>query len=303
MIGYLISKEDNGKSKKVIFKDLDGEETKYLVNGIDDLSIIPLNRVYQFIVDGSWRNIPIIVSMTEVIESDDPDVDMLKRMYGPKRVPKLGEIFPMMVEFINSTPDESNNYQPRQVTEEQFRDAVTKFLEDEDGVNRLSKLVICPASLKYHDAQNGGLLRHIAKMEEMYIRSFAPSKFHEYEVHPLLVCTAILFHDMGKIDQYEYDPALQEWKYAEYASYRGNHIGICLERWARKGREVCKILGLPDGAYWDIWHLIGSHHGPTELNLGSLMNPFGHDAWTLYGLDYTESRQEEVFKFHPKEEE
>ena len=299
MTGFLSQKKESKTSKQVFMKDLQGVETKYLVNGVDNLEAIPLNRVYDFMTEGEWRGIPILVSLREVVEGEE--YDLLMAMYGPKKVPKLGEIFPMMVEFVNTTPDPSNiGGLPRTVTVEQFKEAVTVFLQDDDidsdGVNRLSKLVSCPASTKYHDNQNGGLLRHIAKSEELFIKSFANQQFSEYEVHPLLMVTAILFHDMGKIDQFVYNPELQSWDYAEYSNYRGHHIGMGLERWARRGRRVCDILGLSRAEFWDIWHLIGSHHGPVNNGFGSLMDPFGHDAWTLYTIDLMESRQEEEKK-------
>ena len=71
MIGFLVWKEDNGKSKKVTFKFTDGTERKFLVNGIDDFSQVPLNKVYEFETEGTWRNFEIIVAMREVVDGMD----------------------------------------------------------------------------------------------------------------------------------------------------------------------------------------------------------------------------------------
>lgn len=293
MIGYLVWKEDNGKSKKVTFKFIDGTEQKYLVNGIDDFSQIPLNKVYEYTTDGTWRNFEIINSMVEVIEGEDYDTLMSK--YGPKKIPKLMKTFEMMVDYINKTPDKSNvNGYPRQVTVEQFKNALTAYLSDDDGVNRLAKLTICPASTKSHDNQEGGLLRHIYKMTKLYVSGFADTsedEFCRYDDYPLMMCIGILVHDLGKLDQYNYNPELQTWEYNEESSRYGGHLGYSVERWCRKGREFCDIFRVEIGVYWEVLHMIMSHHGNTSTGFGSFVNPMTRNAYTLHCIDFMESRQ------------
>ena len=290
MIGYLVWKEDNGKSKKVTLKFTNGSEEKCLVNGVNDFSIIPLNRVYEFEVEGTYRNIPIIISLKEVVAGDE--YDQLIKLYGPKKVPKLKTILDMMVNYINETPDVSNyGGRPRTVTFEQFKEALTNYLS-ENG--KLSKLVICPASLGHHDGQEGGLLRHIYGMTKLYVNGFAKSVQDDIKTndeYPLIMCVGILVHDLGKLDQYQYNQALGIWEKNPDAQRYGYHIGYGTELWARKGREFCKTVGLDENGYWEVLHMIMSHHGNTKTGFGSFVDPMTRNAFTLHCIDFLESRQ------------
>lgn len=299
MLGYVTSKRELKTSKRVTMKDSNGNEQEYLVNC--EYESIVLNKVADVTVEGDWKGIPIVTKMSYTVEG--PEVEALNKMYGPKTVPGLKLIMQDMIEFINNTPDPSNiGGGARQITFEGLQKAIVDYFKDEkpDGteVDRLKEFIVCPASTIYHDCQKGGLLRHIAKCVQILIHMH-DSKYQEYEVHPLTLMVAAFVHDAGKIDQYQLN-ASGGYETTEWSSYRGSHIGMGLERWARNGRKFLKDLEVPEvdiePLFWDIWHIIGSHHGPTKNEMGSAWNPFGHDAWSVFSVDLLESRQEETVK-------
>lgn len=300
MFGYVTSKRELKTSKRVTMKDCNGEEKEYLVN-VNNFEDLAVNQVAEATIEGDWKGVPIVTKLSYTVEG--PEVDTLYKMYGPKAVPKLKAIMEDMINFINSTNDPSNiGGGPRTITFENLQKAIIGYFTDVtlDGtkVERLKDFVVCPASTIYHDSQKGGLLRHIAKCVQILIHMHE-SKYQEYEVHPLTLMIAAFVHDAGKIDQYEVDSS-GAYVTTEWSSYRGSHIGMGLERWARHGRQFLFDLGVAscdiEGIYWDIWHIIGSHHGPVKNEMGSAWNPFGHDAWTIHSVDLLESRQEETVK-------
>lgn len=301
MFGWLAGKRELKTSKRVTIIDLEGNSQECLVN-IDNFNELPINFVCEYEVSGTWGSakIPIVSTLTQYT-GDAEEAAQLALKYGPKPVPRLKAVLTKCAEFINSTPDQSNGGLPRQVTYEQFEEAVRWFLSNDDEdeeygdvmLNRLALSSKCPGSLKYHDSQDGGLIRHTAKMLELYMKCFGTQEWSFYQVHPLRCITGILFHDMGKIDQYAYDANSKSWSYADYAPYRGNHIGMAVERWARKGRKICEILG-DKSMYWDVLHIIATHHGDPSNGFGSLWKPFGPDAETVHALDMMDSRQDET---------
>jgi len=310
MIGFLVRKEELKTSKRVYIKTVEGEEIKFLIN-VENFDSIVVNQPVKYETDGDWKGIPIIKSLAYKFDSkeDMENAELILKMYGPKEVPKLKEVMEDIVEFINSTNDPSNvGGGPRNITFDDFKNALKNYLTDETVIeeggkpvfikkDRIKDFITCPASTHHHDSQEGGLLRHIAKMTSLCINMFKV-KYQEYEVHPFNLMMGVFLHDVGKIDQYSKDQG--EYKYVEDSFYKGNHIGLGLNRWAIKGRQFLIDLKVKpvdiEKIYWDIWHMIGSHHGSVENRMGSAWSPFGHDAWTLHSIDLLESRQEEDIK-------
>jgi hypothetical protein len=308
----LVRKEELKTSKRVYIKNVEGEEVKYLLNTTDETyNSLIINKPVKYEVEGDWKGIPIIKSLSFEFDTnkDKINADFINKMYGPKPVPKLKEIMEEMVDFVNSTNDPSNiGGGPRVITFDCLRKAICDYLTDtvivEEGgkpvyvtKNRLNDFMNASASTHYHDSQEGGLIRHIAKMVSICVGMFK-AKFQTYECHPLTIMIGIFVHDIGKIDQYVLENG--EYKAAEDSFYRGSHIGLGLNRWAINGRKFLEDLEVRpidiEKIYWDVWHMIGSHHGPVENKMGSAWNPFGHDAWTLHSIDLLESRQEEGLK-------
>ena len=309
-VGYLAKTEETKTSKRVLIRDVNGDETKYLIN-IDDLSTLRPG-VVEFEVGEKKYSMYVIVDLKMLTEEEcermGGDAETLFKMNKPLDVPKLTEVMDDIVQFVNETPDPSNiGGGPRHITMDDFKVALTVLFTDmvyNQGTGkwepkmRLSEFTKQAASTIYHDSQVGGLLRHVAKLVQMMIVTKKMTKYQEYEVHPLTVMIGCFLHDMGKIDQYEnknFEFVLTDWY-----KYRGSHIGMGLERWARNGRDFLRALKVADedleAIFWDVWHIIGSHHGPTRLEYGSFWDPFGHDACSVYALDYCESHEEEGIK-------
>lgn len=291
MVYYLKTITKYSKLTKLGMGNLKGETEEFW---IENPPLILINNLYDIECEGDWKGTPKIKTI-KAHEVEDEQAIILKKCHGPKKVPTLREIATLASEYVSSTPDQTNKYQPRILTVEQVIEALKFYLSDDyEGEHRAAKFVKCPASLKYHDSQDGGLLRHVVKMLEMCSKIIVEGKFYEYEIHPLRLVTGIIFHDMGKVDQYvQNDEGF--WEQSPDASYLGNHIGLGIIRWSQKGKEVCRILG-DETMFVDVMHMIMSHHGPVSNGFGSLVDPFGHDAWTLYSLDMMDSRQEETYK-------
>lgn len=291
MVYYLKSIVKYSKLTKLGFGNVKGEIEEMWA---DNPPLLLIDSIYDVECSGEWKGTPK-VSKIEAYGNEDEIATLLKRIWGPKKVPSIKEIASLASEYVSKTPDQTNQYQPRVLTVEMVMEALKFYLADDfEGEHRAVKFVKCPASLKYHDSQDGGLLRHIVKMLEMASKIIVEGKFYEYEIHPLRLVTGIIFHDMGKVDQYVQNEQ-GFWEQSPDASYLGNHIGLGSKRWCEKGKEVCRILG-DETMFIDILHMIWSHHGPVSNGFGSFVDPFGHDAWTLYSLDMLDSRQEEVYK-------
>ena len=315
MLGFLYAKEAKVRSKRVKIKNSKAEDIEYLIN-YDDFDNLPTKIFVRYETSGESYGFKIISELSKIKEEEltPEELDeysLLHGMYSDLPVPKLGDVFEKMIDFINNSPDQSNiGGEPRHVDIEDLKKAWIYLLTDEKWVksdesgtwekkevSRLKDFSTAPASTIYHDSQVGGLQRHTAKLIELAIMSYQVQD-QKWEKHPLIIMIGALVHDIGKIDQYDMiDSTI---KIRDCAKYRGNHIGIGLERWSKKGEHFLEMINVPaydvEKIYYDIWHIIASHHGNPDMGWGSLVEPIGHDACMIYGLDYVESRQEESVK-------
>lgn len=261
---------------------------------IDTPPLLMVDAIYDVECSGEWKGTPK-VSKIEAYTENDETTALLKKIWGPKRVPTIREIATLASEYVSKTPDQSNKYYPRVLTVDMVMEALKFYLSDEyEGEHRAAKFVKCPASLRSHDTQDGGLLRHTAKLLEAASKIAAEGQFNEYKVNPLILVTGILLHDEGKVDQYIQNEQ-GFWEQNPHAAMIGNHIGYGFRRWCQKGHTVCEILG--DTSMFDeVLNMIASHHGPVSNGFGSFVDPAGPNAWTLHSLDLFESRQDETYK-------
>ena len=286
VLAYPVRREDTKTSKRFIFRVENGEEEKFLSGDFD----FSAGHVYVLDVDDTPGRYGMRIIHGSLPASEEDSKMMIKR-FGPSPVPSVKEMVELAVSIVNSVPDSSYSYQTRPLTTHQVNKAFQCYFNNDK--DEMQKFLVCPASTRYHDSQEGGLIRHIYGMLKI-LKSWwsGLDDYENYSLHPLIVVTGILFHDLGKVRQYD---ILEGGGYAqaEDASYMHFHIGFGSERWAQKGNEICEILGNPD-MYKDILHLIKSHHGPISHELGSEADPFGPDAWTLHAIDLLQSQQEKM---------
>lgn len=169
----------------------------------------------------------------------------------------------------------SNDYL-RQIAEYYFVDD-TAFIEAFKGHS---------AAKTVHHGFAGGLLEHtlsVVKLCEYYAGTYTM-------LNRDLLCTAALFHDIGKTKELSPFP---DNDYTDDGQLLG-HIIIGVEM---IGEAIRSIPGFPDKLASELKHCIVAHHG--ELEYGSPKKPALAEAMALNLADNTDSKMQtlkEIFK-------
>jgi 3'-5' exoribonuclease len=129
---------------------------------------------------------------------------------------------------------------------------------------------------KIHHAYVGGLLEHTRAIIDLAI----PIARH-YSLDCELLITGALFHDLGKLFEFEVPPS----KGATLAGGLLGHITIGCQKFLELKNQVPDF---PDELSCKIQHLIVSHHGEKEF--GSPEVPKIPEAFVLNHLDALDSR-------------
>ncbi len=143
---------------------------------------------------------------------------------------------------------------------------------------------------KIHHAYLGGLLDHTYSMAKLAV----PITEH-YGLDKELVLMGVLFHDVGKIFEFNITPAPE-------ATMEGGLIGHIVMGNSIFLELTKEIPGFPEALSCKIQHLIISHHGEKEF--GSPEVPRIAEAYILHILDLLDSRikivEEAIDKSEPK---
>lgn len=153
-----------------------------------------------------------------------------------------------------------------------------------------------PAAKKFHHACIGGLLQHVFEMLKMAETVIALNP----KLNADLLRTAIILHDIGKLDEYTLGMQIG---YNEDAFAVG-HMVIAIKRimfvimdraigGALDGKDFFALFGENEKDLTALEHLIMSHHGPIELGHGSAVSPKTPEAVALYHLDLLSSKVNE----------
>jgi 3'-5' exoribonuclease len=133
------------------------------------------------------------------------------------------------------------------------------------------RLRIWPAAVVVHHAYRGGLLEHV-----LAIADAGAAVARVYGIDPDLVVAGAIVHDIGKLEELEYDTV------ARYST-RGNLVGHIALGVAMVRETASRIDGFPDDLRTRLEHLVLSHHGAKEL--GSPVEPMTEEAIVLSALD------------------
>jgi 3'-5' exoribonuclease len=142
------------------------------------------------------------------------------------------------------------------------------------------RLRVWPAARQVHHAYRSGLLEHVLKIMEVAV-GLASS----YGLRTDMVIAGAFFHDIGKLEELTYDPAI------DY-SVQGNLVGHIvigvrmLHELVRDVPDVSADLAL------ELEHLILSHHGSKEL--GSPVKPMTPEAFVLAASDDLDAKLQQV---------
>jgi 3'-5' exoribonuclease len=157
------------------------------------------------------------------------------------------------------------------------------FLDDEKLVN---DLCIAPAGVKAHHAYHGGLIEHVVTMAEIADRicQIYPSLNRD------LLLLGVLLHDLGKIRELSWDPALS---YTDEGQLLG-HMNIAVEILNQKLLEAAARSNGSQISREEVLrlkHMILSHHG--SLEFGSARVPMTPEAITLHQIDNLDAKLHE----------
>jgi 3'-5' exoribonuclease len=156
-----------------------------------------------------------------------------------------------------------------------LRRLVTGILADPEIAPRLK---VVPAAKVMHHAYRGGLVEHVVSLCGL-CRLVA--EHYGAEVDLDLLLTGAILHDVGKIDELEYE---RETGYSTEGRLLGHIlIGIALIR-----RKIDQIEGFPAPLARVVEHLLASHHG--QLEFGSPRPPLFREALLLHFLDDMDSK-------------
>jgi 3'-5' exoribonuclease len=142
------------------------------------------------------------------------------------------------------------------------------------------RLKIWPAARAVHHAYRGGFLEHVLKVAEVG-RSLAVM----YDADADLVVAGALLHDIGKLQELEYDIT---------TSYTrdGNLLGHITLGALQVADAIRKIPDFPEALRSALIHLIASHHG--ERDHGSPVEPMTVEAYILAAADNLDATLNQV---------
>ena len=143
-----------------------------------------------------------------------------------------------------------------------------------------SRLRLWPAARIIHHAYRGGFLEHILKIADVG-RLLA----EKYEANVDLVVAGAILHDLGKLEELEYDCAVS---YSRDGNLVGHiTLGVLMVREVVRG-----ITGFPDDLRTHLEHLIVSHHGTREY--GSPVEPMTVEAFILSMADDLDAKVNQI---------
>jgi 3'-5' exoribonuclease len=149
------------------------------------------------------------------------------------------------------------------------------FFDDEQMAEKIKR---GPAARNIHQAYMGGLLEHVwhmARVARAVVREVYPKLDYD------MVVTGILLHDLGKLEELEFSPAISYTK----LGYLQGHIFIGLKMVDEKLR---KLPDFPDELRLHLEHIILSHHGEKEW--GSPILPATPEAMLVHQIDNLDAK-------------
>ena len=143
-----------------------------------------------------------------------------------------------------------------------------------------TQLRVWPAAQVVHHAYRGGFLEHILK-----IAAVGRTLAEAYGANADLVVAGAVLHDIGKLQELEYDRAVS---YSRDGNLVGHiTLGVMMVR-----ETLAGITGFPDDLRTQLEHLVVSHHGSREF--GSPVEPMTIEAFILAMADDLDAKINQV---------
>jgi 3'-5' exoribonuclease len=162
------------------------------------------------------------------------------------------------------------------ITEKNLSQLLEIFYEDYELVE---KFKLSPAAKVIHHNYLGGLLEHTLEVVEICRHI---SELYARQVDKSLLMTAAVFHDIGKIEEYDLDSLTFE------QTDRGRLLGHISIGMDILRKMLAKLPLFPGDLKMKLEHMIISHHG--EKDWGSPEVPQTFNAFTLFHADLLSAR-------------
>ena len=150
----------------------------------------------------------------------------------------------------------------------------TTILTNPEIVPRFKR---APAAKVMHHAYVGGLIEHVVGL--CGLAKLVAAHYPELDVDLLL--TAAMLHDVGKLDELNYERAVS------YTA-EGQLLGHIVMEVESVGKVMDSIEGFPENLKIVVQHILISHHG--EYEFGSPKLPMIREALVFHYLDDMDSK-------------
>ncbi|MCW2277262.1 3'-5' exoribonuclease YhaM family protein [Heliophilum fasciatum] len=159
--------------------------------------------------------------------------------------------------------------------------ALLQGLLDDPAVRRA--YTTAPAAMTHHQAYIGGLLEHSLGVVDVALRLAETAPMADRD---LLIAGALL-HDIGKIDELQYDTLIG---YTD----EGNLLGHIVIGIMRVERAIERVAGFPAELRLQLLHIIASHHGEYEYQ--SPKRPKTMESLILHMADRFDAEKDKVLR-------
>ena len=161
-----------------------------------------------------------------------------------------------------------------EVFDDDYSRLLESFFSDESFMEKFCQ---APGDERSHHAYLGGLLEHTVSVVTLCQ--------HVTVQHPRLnsdlLITAALLHDLGKVDEFNYEGRIS-------LSREGELLGHVLLGQKMIEQRIMRLGGFPAEKELQLLHALVSHHG--ELEWGAPKRPQSAEALTLHHLDNLDAK-------------
>ncbi len=256
-------KRPGEKFVRLLLADNSGTIKSILWNGslAEDLSLSPGTVINVRGEVGEYNGLQVTVNSLEIL----PEEQVNRRYFQncSAREPK---------DMLNQL----SRVMDQEITHPKLRLLLYSFFKDKDFARVFA---MAPAARKVHHNYLGGLLEHTLEVAE-HCRTML--KLYPRRLHPSLLLTGAILHDIGKLKEYDLKSL------AFNLTDRGKLVGhICM------GLEMVQeklngLEGFPGDIRLELEHMLLSHHGEKEW--GAPEVPKTLNAYALFHADLVSAR-------------
>ncbi len=260
---FSAQKRPGEKFVRLLLADTSGSVKSILWNGslAEELSLSPGCVVNVRGEVGEYNGLQVTVNSLEV----QPEEKVERRYFQNASVREPKE----MLSHLSRVMD-------KEITDPNLRLLLYSFFKNKEFARLFA---LAPAARKVHHNYLGGLLEHTLEVVEHCLLMI---KMYPDKLHPSLLLTGAILHDIGKLEEYDLQSL------AFNLTDRGKLVGhICIG--LEMVRRQCALQAdFPADLKMELEHILISHHGEKEW--GSPEVPKTFNAFALFHADLVSAR-------------